>query len=219
MIAGCKRMKKTTAILSLAFVAFSANASTIQIQSASFSEGSFSLGSFSTASGYANEIDAAVSAPGAKSYSVASYDWLDTQGKYSAFKATVNFGVATAGTWEVRAGVDFGGGGAIFMDGAALATKSSDMWWNSTYSDPTQIFDVSKNLAVGNHTLTIYGIEYCCSGYQQTQFKAAGSSDFVSFSNRDGLVAAVPEPETYAMLLAGLGLIGFAVKGRKAKQA
>jgi hypothetical protein len=34
-----------------------------------------------------------------------------------------------------------------------------------------------------------------------------------------GVVAAVPEPETYAMLLAGLGMIGAAVKRRKAKQA
>ena len=32
-------------------------------------------------------------------------------------------------------------------------------------------------------------------------------------------VTAVPEPESYAMLLAGLGLIGAAVKRRKAKQA
>jgi choice-of-anchor C domain-containing protein len=32
-------------------------------------------------------------------------------------------------------------------------------------------------------------------------------------------VSAVPEPESYAMLLAGLGLIGAAVKRRKAKQA
>ena len=30
---------------------------------------------------------------------------------------------------------------------------------------------------------------------------------------------AVPEPETYAMMLAGLGLLGFAARRRKAKAA
>jgi hypothetical protein len=38
-------------------------------------------------------------------------------------------------------------------------------------------------------------------------------------SREFGSVSSVPEPETYAMLLAGLGLIGAAVKRRKAKQA
>lgn len=33
------------------------------------------------------------------------------------------------------------------------------------------------------------------------------------------ITAAVPEPETYAMLLAGLGLMGFAARRRKQKQA
>ena len=31
----------------------------------------------------------------------------------------------------------------------------------------------------------------------------------------EGAVAAVPEPETYAMLFAGLGLLGFASRRRK----
>jgi hypothetical protein len=31
------------------------------------------------------------------------------------------------------------------------------------------------------------------------------------------LTSAVPEPETYAMLMAGLGLVGFAARRRKAK--
>ena len=32
-------------------------------------------------------------------------------------------------------------------------------------------------------------------------------------------VAAVPEPETYAMMMAGLGLLGFIARSRKAAQA
>ena len=35
---------------------------------------------------------------------------------------------------------------------------------------------------------------------------------------RDGDVAAIPEPETYAMLLAGLGLLGIRLQSRKATQ-
>jgi hypothetical protein len=34
-----------------------------------------------------------------------------------------------------------------------------------------------------------------------------------------GNVAAIPEPETYAMMLAGLGLLGFAARRRKQKEA
>lgn len=46
-----------------------------------------------------------------------------------AFKSTVDFGVsaANAGTWEIRSGVDFGRGGALFVDGVALVFNSNDI--------------------------------------------------------------------------------------------
>ncbi|KAB8042190.1 choice-of-anchor A family protein [Janthinobacterium aquaticum] len=45
-----------------------------------------------------------------------------------------------------------------------------------------------------------------------------GNKAFVA-SDVAGFVSAVPEPETYAMLLAGLGLVGFAARRRKNKAA
>jgi PEP-CTERM motif len=41
----------------------------------------------------------------------------------------------------------------------------------------------------------------------------------VSVTSDVGVTSAVPEPETYAMLLAGLGLLGFAARRRKVKEA
>ncbi|HOY70254.1 MAG TPA: PEP-CTERM sorting domain-containing protein [Methylotenera sp.] len=49
-------------------------------------------------------------------------------------------------------------------------------------------------------------------GYQGVTINV---NNLYAWAVRDGDVAAVPEPETYAMLLAGLGLVGFSVKRRK----
>jgi cytolysin (calcineurin-like family phosphatase) len=45
------------------------------------------------------------------------------------------------------------------------------------------------------------------------------SGTYDEMSSGGGTIAAVPEPETYAMLLAGLGLMGAIAKRRKSKQA
>jgi hypothetical protein len=45
----------------------------------------------------------------------------------------------------------------------------------------------------------------------------AGGVSLSAWAVRDGDVAAIPEPETYAMLLAGLGLLGFFAQRRKQK--
>jgi hypothetical protein len=197
--------------------AFASTGSTGQIQIGSYT----GAGSFADASAYQTAVNTAVS--GITATAVSSFDNLAIAMNNSALKTTINFGVSAsnAGSWDFRAGVDFGKGGALFVDGIALASKSNDMWWSGSYSNPSQFFKVNTALSAGNHTLTIYGIEGCCSGSQQVQFAAPGATSFRSFGATDGLAAvtAVPEPETYAMLMAGLGLLGAVARRKKSKQA
>lgn len=199
-----------------------ANASNITV-----STGYSTAGSQKTADAYKAVVDAAVAKPttGYGSKTVASYSALDNSSLFGsstniAFRSTIDFGVtaAQAGNWSFRTGVDFGNGGALFLDGVALDVGTNDMWWNGSYTNSNGLLSGSSTLAAGNHTLSIYGLENCCDGFQQAQFKA-GNSSYTSFSSTDGLasVSAVPEPSTYAMMLIGLGLLAFT--GRRSTQA
>jgi len=47
------------------------------------------------------------------------------------------------------------------------------------------------------------------------QYASTKLNQRFAWAVRDGDVAAVPEPETYAMMLAGLGLVGFLARSRK----
>ena len=199
-----------------------ANASTITV-----STGYSTASAQKNADAYKAVVDAAVTKPtlGYGSKTVASYNALDSSALFGsstniAFRSTIDFGVtaAQAGSWSFRTGVDFSNGGALFLDGVALDVGTNDMWWNGNYNNSNGFLSGSSTLAAGNHTLSIYGLESCCDGFQQAQFKA-GNSSYTSFSSTDGLasVSAVPEPSTYAMLLIGLGLLAFT--GRRSTQA
>ena len=198
-----------------------ANASTITV-----STGYSTASAQKNADAYKAVVDAAVAKPtlGYGSKTVASYNALDSSALFGsstniAFRSTIDFGVtaAQAGSWSFRTGVDFSQGGALFLDGVALDVGTNDMWWNGNYSNSNGFLSGGSTVAAGNHTLSIYGLESCCDGYQQAQFKA-GNSSFASFSSTDGLasVSPVPEPSTYAMLLIGLGLLAFT--GRRSEE-
>lgn len=206
-----KRMKNF-AKLSVAAIALaalgSANASVITVQT-----GFSNAGAQASAEAYRSVVDAAVANAGAGygQTTLASYDSASNHGLFGsstniAFKSTILFGVQAGqtGSWSFRAGVDFGNGGAVFLDGQAVAFKSNDMWWSGNYSNPSQFFEFSSNIGAGNHTIAMYGLEGCCDGAQQFQFNSG--SGFQSFNNQT--LNPIPEPETYALMLAGLGLLG-----------
>jgi hypothetical protein len=215
-----KTFKISAAALLIA-LAGSAHASTIKIET-----GFLTAGSQVDAAAYKTVVDAALAIPAAGYGSAlpSIYDNISNQILFGgsatniAFKSTVDFGVsvANAGSWEIRSGVDFGFGGALFVDGVEQVFKTSDMWWAGSYGDPAQFLTITLNLSAGNHTLNLYGLEGCCDGPQQAQFRF-GDRQFETFSTRDNL-APVPEPESYAMLLAGLGVMGAIARRRRTIQ-
>ncbi|MEJ6000096.1 CCXG family PEP-CTERM protein [Paucibacter soli] len=134
-----------------------------------------------------------------------------------AYMSTIDFGVsdALAGVWSLRAGVDFGRGGAVFLDGVALGFKSTDMWWNGGYADVNQSFQFSNvSISAGKHRLKIVGLEGCCDGNTQAQFSSNGRG-FQTFAANDGLVQRVPEPGTLALLAGSLGALGLSRRRKR----
>ena len=201
-------MKKFAAAVSLAIVAGAAGASGITYQTgAGFEAGLADSAAYQTA------VNGLVGAP----VVLSSFDNANFALSNSAFEATITFDVGAPATFDFRAGVDLGGGGTLVLDGTALDTNGNNMWWNNSYADPSQFLAGSANLSVGVHTLTIYGFEDCCSGNMQVQFSKNGGA-YQSFGATDGL-PAVPEAQSVAMLLAGLGLVATVARRRSNKQA
>ncbi len=90
-------------------------------------------------------------------------------------------------------------------------TGSSSSLVASGTQSSTGAFDVWSISAVN---LTSLNNPYWLQ-VEGTVIGAAGGS----YGGNVNLVTAVPEPETYAMMLAGLGLLGAVARRRKAKQA
>jgi hypothetical protein len=110
---------------------------------------------------------------------------------------------------------------SLYTGGGALTTFSAvgtnPLPGNSIASTPSNLLTFS-NLAAGTYTLQFSGTLAMAQpttyiGIIPVPHPAVGT--YASLIS----VTAVPEPESYAMLIAGLGLIGAAVKRRKVTQA
>jgi len=130
-----------------------------------------------------------------------------------AFHDQVVFTATETGTYDFRFGIDFGLGGTLLLNGTSLATNTNNMWWNNSYSDPSQFLAGSAVLTAGQtYTIDLYGFEDCCDGGTQGQFLAPDASGYQNFS-------AVPEPFAWALMLTGFAGIGAALRGSRRRLA
>jgi PEP-CTERM motif len=179
---------------------------------------------FNTADEYRAHIDALVAQPATQGYGTANlnlFENISNGGQFggsqnSAYRFTIGFSAPAAGQWAFRFGVDFGLGGAMFVNNTALAFSRNDLWWAGNWSSGGVLYGTA-NLGAGNQQLTLYGLENCCDGQMNGQYLAPGSSVWRSFGANDGLAApaSVPEPGTIGLLLGGLGLVAFARRRKR----
>jgi hypothetical protein len=108
-----------------------------------------------------------------------------------------------AGTWNFRFGVDFGWGGAFYVDSTLVDYRNTDMWWNGSYQFVNQMLSGNVNLTPGLHQFDVYGLEGCCSGTMQGQFRSPIATAFQT-------IVGVPEPSTVQLFSLGLALVAIA---------
>lgn len=128
---------------------------------------------------------------------------------YDHLSVTFSVSSANAGNlFAIQLAPDARYGGALYLDGVLLDVDTSDLWWNSSWANASELLTASiANLSGGSHTLDVYWAEDCCNGRQNARFTTDGQTwQTLSVSNLDAL--AVPEPGTLALLGAGLAGIG-----------
>lgn len=204
-----------------AAVAMPASASIVTMHTRASGAGAPSLGSDAANGAYYRDTVTALmgAAPGAGycDASPAAFTQLSNQlvcgGPASniAYGFFVDFDVSAAqgANFSLRLGPDFGHGGALFLDGALLAVRTSDMWWGGSYANPAQIFEaVGLALNGGHHQLAVYGLEGCCDGWSEGQYRIGSGGAWTTFARGDALqAAAVPEPATLALVLGALSAL------------
>lgn len=211
------RMLKTAPVLCLAMCLCMAGGSEVYASTITFDTRFSTGGPLPDGAAYQTYVEGLTAASPTSGYcSATPTAWTNLSNQLTclggasniAYEVTATFTVAASqeGTWSFRNGVDYGYGGALFLDGTLLEFQSTDMWWNSSYTNALQFLSGSINLTAGTYTLRSYGLEPCCDGPQQAQFLAPGSTVWTTFSTTDGLDAAVaPEPASILLMSVVLG--------------
>jgi hypothetical protein len=219
-----ERFMIATVVAAGSLLTFSGPATATTItDSTRFYSGGFLNGGAATSANYVTEwatLAAVAPTSGYGDYSLTSWASVNNPGGAHTNVAThfdASFYATSAGTWTFRIALDAGWGGTFLVDGVAIQTRDSDMWWNGSFSSPTQYLIGSIVLGVGSHSLDAYSLEPGGDGPGQGQFSSpTAGGTFTTFSTIDGLTQ-VPEPCTVAILGVGLASVGAVRRRRVAK--
>lgn len=108
--------------------------------------------------------------------------------------------------------------GTNFVDFALFDGNAGDTWFNNRTVDLSAISGAENNASFAFRIVSAFAPDssaYAASN-AGSSYATSGTWRFDMVTVSGDTIAAVPEPESYAMLLAGLGVMGFAARRRQA---
>jgi hypothetical protein len=147
--------------------------------------------------------------------SLSAFTNVDT-GNNIISNLSIEFDVGNTSSIDFRFGLDAGFGASVYLNDTKVAEKIDDLWWAGNYNNAAEIITSGvQNLSSGTYTLDVYWAEVFNSGNQSAQFTVDGGTTWQNLTTTNLAVTAVPEASTYALMLSGLGVVGFMVRRRK----
>ena len=107
--------------------------------------------------------------------------------------------------------------GTNFVDFALFDGNAGDTWFNNRTVDLSPITGADNNASFAFRVVAAFapGTSANAASTSTATYAGTGTWRFDMVTASGATVAAVPEPETYALLVAGLGFVGFSAR-RKA---
>ena len=141
------------------------------------------------------------------------------------FVFQVGSGLTTASNSVVNVLNGGANSGVFWQVGSSATLGTSSMFAGNILADQSITFNTSANLLCGRaialnaavtldtNTISNNCLNASVLGSERNDYGSTGFSG----GQAGGVIAAVPEPQSYAMLLAGSGLLGFMARRRKQK--